>query len=283
MALEQDLELIDNYLSNRMDGSEKEAFEKRLQQDHALSNELKLQQSLVQGIRQARMVELKSMLNSIPVTNLPPSQSAVLTKIGGWVLVGGLIATTAFFYFNQDENTTAVNAPAVEQPKNEQPISSQNPETTKPVTEGPEIKSVEKTEPKRDTRNTNEAVETKPALEVYDPTEEINETTAQKFEQEQLEIISKAFVTSSIEVETINTNKQYNFHYVFNDGRLVLYGSFEKNLYEILEFINQDKRTVVLYYKKNYYLLDINKSTPTLLTTIKNQQLLKKLHDSRKE
>jgi hypothetical protein len=61
----------------------------------------------------------------------------------------------------------------------------------------------------------------------------------------------------------------------------VLYGSFEKNLYEILEFISEDDKTVVLYYKTNYYLLDVAKSVPTVLTPIRNRELLRKLKEHR--
>ena len=80
-------------------------------------------------------------------------------------------------------------------------------------------------------------------------------------------------------VETDTEHKKYTFHYVFQDGKLILYGAFEKHLYEILEFISDDKRTVVLFYKENYYLLDINKSTPTVLTPIRDRRLLKKLSE----
>ena len=76
-------------------------------------------------------------------------------------------------------------------------------------------------------------------------------------------------------------SKKYIFHYVFRDSKLVLYGAFEKNLYEILEFIGDEKRTVVLYYKANYYLLDIAKVQPTKLTPIRDRRLLKKLQEHR--
>jgi hypothetical protein len=68
---------------------------------------------------------------------------------------------------------------------------------------------------------------------------------------------------------------------MFKENKLLLFGMFEKNLYEILEFIGDDNRTVVLYYKSTYYLLDINKSEPTLLAPIKNKALLRKLKEYR--
>ncbi|CAN0439391.1 unnamed protein product, partial [Phaeothamnion confervicola] len=117
-------------------------------------------------------------------------------------------------------------------------------------------------------------------IDVYVPSEEVDEKTKQ-YELEQMENIKKAFVTSSIEVETDTMSKKYNFHYVFKNNKLILYGAFERNLYEILEFIGDEKRTVVLFYKSNYYLLDIAKAQPTKLTPIRDRKLLKMLQAHR--
>lgn len=282
MALERDLELMDDYLSNRLDGKEKEAFEERLKNDSSLSEEFKIQQSLVQGIQQARVAELKSMLNSIPVTSVPPSQAALLTKIGSWALVTGIVATATYFYVTRNDSSPAKQ----EQPEPEKvveplvqpeqsPVKSE--ETVKVQPETSEAKTESLVKPKE---KAEEITTVKPAIQAYDPTTEEAEAN-QKYEKEQLAIISDAFVTSSMEVERLTNDKKYNFHYVFKDDKLVLYGAFEKNLYEILEFISEDSKTVVLYYKTNYYLLDVSKTVPTMLTPIKNRELLRKLKEHR--
>ena len=281
MALEKDLELLDDYLSNRMDGKEKEAFEEKLRTDSSLSEELKLQQSLVQGIKQARLAELKSMLNSIPVTTVPPSQTAMLTKIGSWALVSGILITATYFYFTRNEGNP-VKPVLPEQQKvepNQEQTSAPTNETT--IVAQPEQKVENEIATKPVTKEKPAVTVTKPTIQAYDPTNEEAEATSQKYEKEQLSVISNAFVTSSMEVEMIPNDKKYNFHYVFNSDKLLLYGAFEKKLYEILEFIGEDKKPVVLYYKTNYYLLDVSKSTPTSLTPIKNKELLKKLQEHR--
>jgi hypothetical protein len=294
MAVEKDFELLDDYLSNRLSGGEKSAFEKKLEADPELKQEAQLQQDLVQGLRQARAAELKSMLNNVPVAPIQGGQTSMLVKVGSWVAITGIVATGVFFYFSDNETPEVVSetkdTPAVvEQP--EVKDVTPEPNKTEPATEPAKEESAKATEPAE-----KKAVEVekktvvapteskKPALKVYDPSKETSaeDKAVEKYEREQLEIISKAFVTSSIEVETDNTNKKYTLHYVFKDGKLVLFGGFEKNLYEILEFISDDKRTVVLFYKTNYYLLDINKTTPTLLTPIRDKALLKKLHEYRK-
>ena len=61
---EQQLEMMDDYLSNRLRADDKTAFEQQVQADPQLAQELSIQQNLVDGIRKARAVELKSMLKN---------------------------------------------------------------------------------------------------------------------------------------------------------------------------------------------------------------------------
>jgi hypothetical protein len=286
MAVEKDFELLDDYVSDRLSGDEKRAFEEKLEADPELKHELKIQQNLVEGLRKARTLELKSMLNNIPVAPIQGGQNLLL-KAGSWVVITGLVITGVYFYFSETDSTEiAKEVTPTEQPaeKTDTPAEVEanepgTPETAKPGDEptAETVKPAEKPLAKKEAPT----VAKKPELKVYDPSKEATDEAVEKYEQEQLEIISKAFVTSSIEVETENTHRKYTFHYVFRDGKLILYGAFEKHLYEILEFISEDKRTVVLFYKSNYYLLDINKSTPTMLTPIKDRKLLKKLSEYR--
>jgi hypothetical protein len=281
MALEKDFQALDDYLDNKLNAEERQAFENKLSQDSELKNELDFQQSIKGGIKQARAAQLKGMLNNIPVSSIPTSHTSYLLKAGTWAAVTGLVATVTFFYLTKETDSTTPQKP-VTQPKEEiQPVE-------KPV-ENVEKKSAE-TQPSKisDKKLTDETKTVSPSvnpkrpspMEVYDPSAESKEA-AESYELEQLAVISKAFVTSSIEVETNTADKKYNFHYMFKEDKLLLFGMFERNLYEILEFISDDKRTVVLYYKTNYYLLDIAKAEPTQLSPIKNKALLRKLKEYR--
>ena len=92
---------------------------------------------------------------------------------------------------------------------------------------------------------------------------------------------SKSALTAShIQVETDSSSKKYNFHYQFNNGKLQLFGPFDKSLYEILE-INGDNHAVFLFYRENYYLLDEQQNQITKLQLIKDSALLKKLKEYR--
>jgi hypothetical protein len=191
------------------------------------------------------------------------------------VIVAGIITTAVYFYFNSNDATQ----PAASEEKTEESAQNAIP-SEQPV--APVVESTD--EAVKDTKtSTGEKSEPvpQPKLDVYDPAKEAADEEQVLRESEHIETISKAFVTSSIEVEIDATNKKSNFHYLFMDNKLVLYGAFEKNLYEILEFIGEDKRTVFLYYKSNYYLLDLTKTEPTQLIPIKNPELLKKLKEYR--
>ncbi|MFZ2904824.1 MAG: hypothetical protein WAZ98_01355 [Cyclobacteriaceae bacterium] len=289
MAVERDFELLDDYLSNRLSGEERSAFEKKLETDPELKQEVRFQQDLVEGLRKARMAELKSFLNNVPISPAPGGQSSMLLKTGSWVAVTGLVATALYFYWSRNEATEEIVTPApvvTEQPER-QPVVPAEDESNTPTSDGISegATKVETKEPVKSSDNVTKPVVSaeskKREIKAYDPSTEEPEGEVEKYEREQFEIISKAFVTSSIEVETDNTDKKYSFHYVFKNGKLVLYGGFEKHLYEILEFISDDKRTVVLFYKSNYYLLDVNKSTPAVLSPIHDKKLLKKLQEYR--
>lgn len=279
MAVEKDFELLDDYLSNKLTGEERSAFEQKLESDPTLKNELQFQQDLVNGIRKARAAELKSMLNNIPVSSIPSAQSS-LVKVGAWVVVAGLVISGLYFILSDDEKV-------MEQPQEE--LVAEEPHTTPEPDQEPTTEPAVATSTPADATTHQPAVvapeqktksASKPAINVYDPSKE--EVPPVAFDaREQLDIISKAFVTSSIAVEADNAS-EYKFHYVFKDHKLILYGLFEKDLYEILEFLADDQRTVFLYYKSAYYWLDINQTTPARLIPIRDKKLLTKLKQFRK-
>ena len=284
MASERDLELLDDYLSNRLSSQDKTAFEQQLEADPDLKKELEFQQGLVEGIKQARVAELKGMLQGIPVSTIPTGQTPLIAKIGSLIVIGGIVATGLYFYIgnngSEGEQIETV-APVVEEESVEDSKSAESTdpvEQSEPGSADDTASSAENNTVVKDGSPVPSPVK-KPDISVYDPTKETEQVGLDP--KEQIEIISKAFVTSSIKVETDSGNKDYSFHYMFKDRKLVLFGIQENDLYEILEFIYDDKRTVFLFYKSNYYWLDIYKADPTKLQPIRDKALLKKLKEYR--
>jgi hypothetical protein len=268
MATEKDLELLDDYLSNRLGDTDKQAFEQKLNADPDLKQELEFQQNLVEGVRHKRVTELKAMLNNIPVTTLPGSQSVMLTKVVVSLLFMGVAGAGLYFYLGDE---SAVDSPLPDHAQVDQVEEPEHllHESTEPVT--PETEDV----------SDRIATETKtPARKSPVPAKERLDAATQR-ERDLVKVVSKTFVTSSTEVVTANGNDEFKFHYAFKNKKLMLYGSFEPNQYQILEFITADEHIFFLNYKSSYYLLDRHNDTPTLLTPIKDGQLLKRLREFR--
>lgn len=278
MATERDLELLDDYLSNRMKGQEREQFEQRLTQDPSLHKEYIFQKQVFESLRHARMQELKQMLNNTPVS---PGGNSQFLKIASAVFVAGVVGVTAYF---------VVTKPAVEEEQyitdttssviTEEKIPAERDETRIPDKREPiKVTEEDKNEEKPEAKPLQEEPTSSP-ITVFDPTDELTESTVE--EPKAVQNKSNLKEGPSITVETDSNNRKYDFHYQFTKGKLVLYGKFERNLYEILEFFSNNEHTRFLYYRDKYYLLDDEDGQVKSLVSITDPELLKKLAAHRK-
>jgi hypothetical protein len=297
MASEKDLELLDQYVSNRLAAQEKTAFEKKLAADSSLRQELQIQQRVVEKIRTARISELKTMFNNIPTSALETGGTSVGTKIALWAAVATVVGAGVYFFSMSDNDDASRDLSRQEE------VTDQVPQTTEPVKPPA---AIEERSPETQDEKASEEAFTPPAenkeegsdtpqsqngvksdesakgpapLDVFDPTEEDKQSADAKSPAGVSE--STPLNKSSIAVEFDSDNKRYDFHYQFKNGKLLMYGTFEKNLYEIMEFFSDNKRTVFLYYKDNYYLLNEQNDDVKPLTAINDPVLLKKLKDYR--
>lgn len=299
MALERDLELLDRYIANGLKGEEKAAFEQQLNADPELSREYSSQQSIAEGIRHARRVQLKAMLNNIPVP-APTGGEAVLAKTLAGLLVAGAIGAGVYLYLKPGkETTTAQQESAATETQPESVVTSDTAPATETSSTAPAAQhetatppapgeqapaaATNKTARSKDTAATVPDASTmaKPNVTVFDPSEEGGNTAAHDDGSLRESSTEPKSAKAEIEVRTDSNNKKYTFHYQFKEGKLYLYGSFEKNLYEIMEFFSDNKRTVFLFYKDSYYLLNEESDKIRPLTPISEPVLLKKLTDYR--
>jgi hypothetical protein len=284
MAAERDFELLDDYLGNRMDEKSRAAFEQQINADQELKAEYQLQQQTIAGIKKARVAELKGLLNNIPVPAGQTTGVAAGTKVALWVAVAGLIATGIYLYI--DEPTETISTPSTEITKDSEKTDSVTPEDDsqaqpldKPHEDSPVVssqKSSAEQKPVAPAKPGSKAIS--PKIDVYDPSKELEENVNNV--NEALDH-SQESVTPSIAVEIDSENKKYNYHYQFKDGKLFLYGPFEKDLYEIMEFFNEEKRTLFLYHNEKYYLLKDNSTSLKPLNAIQDAELLNKLKEYR--
>lgn len=299
MADERDLDLLDEYLSNRMSEPDRFAFEQRLQSDPDLRNEYDLQQRVIKGIKNARVAELKAMLNNVPIPAKGPGNS-LATKFFLGTVVTLMIAAAAYWYVSREEmKITPPQSPAEEEVIRKEPVSpgeepeaqagqkqqpqqeqrsEQDKNQTSAGTEHSKPSLAKKPEPLKAPGETNQAPKKEPVLDGFDPAAEDSTPGADNINEDQPGATPGK---SALMVETDVNNERYRFHYQFTEGKVVLYGPFEQHLYEIVELNAGGNRTVFLYYKEQYYGLAEADGKIRSLEPIKDPALLQQLKEHR--
>lgn len=276
-----EIEKIDDYITGRLSGKEKEDFEKQMEANPSLREDVALQQQIAEGIRKARVAELKRMLNNVPVGGNGWGPG----KIAATALTAGLVASALYFYLGQDpvSETSASKVETAQPAQTDKKEVATEPTSVAAQPDKTKVESVEssstptKNQPIKEEAKPVNPVR-KPSLDVVDPTEDLeagkdnptNDLTSQPSVVE----------VSKMEVVTSAADRKYKFHYQFRDSKLMLFGPFDKELYEVLE-IHGDSHAVFLFYKSNYYLLDEKQSKISPLTPIKDAQLLQRLREYR--
>jgi hypothetical protein len=289
--------LLDDYLRNKLSGQDKSAFEEVLKNDASLQKELRVQQQVVNSLRNARVTELKQMLNNVPITAIPLETTgvSVLGKIAAFVVVAGLVGGGIYVYNNANrESGDAIGTDSSALTKDSTPadqhISSTTESIQPPVVESDVTNNAAQedktTEIAKGANTANHKVTDSvapAARNVFEPSEESKSSESSSAAADSGKGTAGVVSTPSITVEAgINGNNgKYNFHYQFKDNKLLLYGVFEQNLYELMEFFSNNKRTLFLYYKDKYYLLNEDDSKVKRLSPISDPALLKKLKDYR--
>ena len=269
-------ELVEDYLTNRLDEGAKKAFEQQVESNPQLKAEVNLQKSIIEGVKSARVAELKAMLNNVPVGGSGAS-SSITGKIALGTISAGIIGTLIYF---------GVQTESVEESEiQEQSVVEQQAEPS-PTPESPETITAipEKTVKIPSTQKSAEEIKkvqpkaASPKIDVLDLTQDLDDNTTHTNDQKPS---TQATVSaSSVEVELDNTHKAYPFHYQFKDEKLVLYGPFDSSLYEIIE-INGGTHTLFMYYKNSYYHLDEKEKNVVPLIMIRDLELLDKLEEYR--
>lgn len=281
-------EHIDDYLTNRLNPQEKADFEKQLEADGSLRADVEFQKLTIDAIKHARMVELKTMLNNVPVGGGGFSTGLTAAKIAGGVASVALIGSIAYFSLRDSKITESTPSEV----KTEEAINPVNPGATSSdtVTNSTTVIEPSKSVEQQDVPAPSEKEEVKtqdqpvtpfkePKIDVMDLSDEVTSENKKK-EITPTENNKPEITPSRIEVNTDASNKKYPFHYQFSNGKLLLYGSFDKGLYEILE-INGNSHNVFLFYQENYYLLEEKENTTSPLVPVKDPVLLKKLKEYR--
>jgi hypothetical protein len=268
---------IDDYLRGTLNEADKAAFEAEMEGNTELTREVRFQEMVVDGLRSARRAELKAMLNNVPV-------SGGSTGFFNWKMATAfgviLLGLFAVWYINiPEETSTEIEERVVESTPSEPNQEVTQPdvitEVTEEITETPRA-STPVVAPKstRESKRTSSPKTTeKPVTEKspgiisgFEKEDEPNEPS-EMYSESAIEMGKASY--SSLEVEVDNSDGKYKFHYQFKAGKLLLMGSFDKGLYEILEFNSEGKKTVFLYYRDKFYHL---KETQTKIMALEELQ-----------
>jgi len=279
-------ELIDDYLTNRLNEQERKSFEQQLALDPKLKADVGLQREIIKGLKTARTAELKAMLAKVPVTNFIISFSPM--RIAASLIGVAALATGLYFLWdkNSNFNPNQISSSLIDSIKQSEPDNSEvliDSAVTDLKKDVEVDKKVKNSETKSDEIRVNaNQKESKPAIDLIDPTEDLTENN-----NDNNKVIENAatkgttMTIASIEVAVNSTERKYKSHYQFANGKLVLYGNFDNGIYEIVEVNSQNSRSLFLYYKSSYYPLDESKTEVTLLKEISDPILIQKLNTFR--
>lgn len=272
-------ELIDDYLTNRLSETQKETFEEQLATDPALKADVEFQRQVIESVKNARAAELKSMLNNVPIS---PAREFTTIKVAAGI-VGGALLIGSVYMFNDSEPSQ----PIITEPKDSIAVITES--ELNPLEDNTNI-DVTSTDPAQEESNTKANVVVpsvkkeivKPAIEVIDPSAELVESTSSPVNHGAAIPTAPPVEVIALEVAVDSANKKYKFHYQFASGKVVLYGSFDSSLYEIVE-LNGGNRAVYLYYQKNYYALNEQSTEITPLQALTDKSAIAKLEAYRKK
>lgn len=290
-------ERIAAYFDGELTPDQRTALETELSSNPELKKEFDFQSDIIDGIREARKVELKTMLNNVPVGAAGTGGSDKLIQYGSIVAISVIIGFGIYFFWPKDQ---------IESMKDETPMTEElakeaitkNEETPLKEDQTAEILTEESTdvEPVE-----IESAEQSPVMEesteepVSEDSKDINTESARPTIPENLDVedtsnpdapennlTGKTDYGAEPIIAEINTDsRKYNFHYKFATGKLVLYGEFNET-YEILDFMQNDEREVYLYYSGEFYPLNLNQVEIAPLKNITDQSVVTDLETRRK-
>lgn len=271
-------DLLNSYFDGAMSEVEKQDFLNLVSSDPQLEKEFNFQQEVIDGLKNARIAELKARLDNVTIGG--GYSSGIISKValvGGVALIAGLA-----YYFNQPEVESIEVSPKEVVENIDELIIEDSQENTVDLEEATNTTPIESEDKEENVSATKTKSASKESVEINKPQLVEPVELTQEYD-ESLEVpgagLNEKSETSNpvIDVEIDDSKKKYSFHYQLKSGRLFLYGSFDKGLYEILEFNTSKGKTLYLYYKDKYYGLSKAQDEITPLTEVKDSALVNKL------
>ncbi len=283
---------IDRYLADEMRPDEAAEFERQVQMDPLLSEEVSMQRAVIDGIKEFRKSQLKARLSQIDVTGANYLWQSGFSKALVVASVGTVVLVSSWYLYSKVSSEAVVeNFIDSGGPQTEKILSVEMPilpkaaeievETITPISD--EYTAVQITE---------EEVETTSEVEthrIFDPQFSVpgeqslvdtNEFSSQEAEAEVL--LSTTIAKDEVLDVEHKDVKSRNLRYQYFEGKLSLFGNFGSDPYEILEINSAGGRQVYLYFAENYYHL-LPTSKPEQLILVDDEKTVNQLQILRAE
>jgi hypothetical protein len=302
----------DLYLRGELDASTKALYEQHLEADPAMKADLEFQETLTQGLGVAkRRAELKSMLQQTPVS---AGFSFLQSGLAQWsaAAISAAVVVGTLWYINQPSSTNQDASPAVAvQSATSQATTSPSvptlpaPEASSVLEEPlaaaePAASQVSHADPVSPQPKVHQAQQpsVKRANQASDQTSTFDEPSAESKAPAGSEMISgvgdnmnspsvlpknNAESASAVSETILKTDPAYQMHYQFVDGKLYLYGKFNKGLYEVIDLSGKNGKRSFLYYQETYYQVLPGTSKITALEQTADKSIVASLDKLRKK
>ena len=289
---------IEAYLNQDMSDLDRSRFEKMIHDDAELHEEVEMQESVLEAIRQERAFMLKAGLNQIPVSLWSTGVMEAL-KIAA-ISIGIGVAGVGGYYLYQERNATSASvsvettSPVSQQDAPQiQSLESEEPEGPKPVSEpipekSQDLDEMQHSTPQKPAISTQKvkvadksrSVENRPNIlteesAIREPGTKAIQAPASKEVTLPNDGISQKSSLESVHPEVvIKRDNKDKFHYQFSDSKLVLYADFSDKLYEVLELNQSNEKQLFFSYDGKFFSLDPAQTEIAPLKEVKDKNLI---------
>jgi len=281
--------LIDQYFSGEMTGTDRLVFEGRVASDPILGSEFDHQSDIIENLKGHREMELKARMNSIDVSPTiwaSLAQSSMMKPVI-YGISSLMVVSASYFYINTEESFET------------------HLEHLQPISEYTELGNLEPVYPNQldyqydgngqildyydeileieadfivtDEHQQMQAIDFDvPQVAVAVENNDVHSPDAVFEGAKRIENISSPFNVEKINIETVSSRK-YKFHYKMEDNKLFLYGKFNESPYEILEINSTTDKRLFFFYYGDFYRLEKSTRKATPLIKIENRKLINEL------
>lgn len=291
-------ELIDQYLSGRINADDQKELEQALEQDPGLKEHFNLQKDVVSAIKQQRHMQLKSRLDALPVSSgVAAWKKAVVAGMAALIMAGGgVLYYTSIPQGDEDmakkqksterEVSPATSDESQETLTKEALEESEATESMSSTSESQNENTVGASSDKNTSADTEDVSNENHVLHQPDggpdapDMDNSDEGISKKDDNgpQGMNVSNDDYQKKYTEPKIVKNNKP--FQYVYDGENLTLYGDFDRSTPYFLIELNRNK-DIYLKYKGTYYRIQ-KADDKTLLKDheVTDKSILKKLDEA---